>query len=390
MRQIILNLTGNAVKFTAEGEVAVIVRVSETTADAVHVRFDICDTGPGLTPDQESRLFKPFSQADSSVTRKFGGTGLGLAISKSLVNLMKGQIGVISQPGSGSSFWFEIPCTPAADAPTVAPSARRLEGLRVLLAEKNAAQRQVILGQLVGWGLHVEACRSGREAIYAADHRRFDIALVDAFLPDIDGHGLAERLRRTPRGGAASVVLMAPASLGSELDQLVSTNPSVSRINKPIHTSELADALLKASHRRVESEAPPAAPEVPEILPGNGSRVLVADDNAINRKLIDKILIKLGHTPHVVANGLECVDALRDGEYDVVLMDVQMPEMDGLTATRKIRESGNAIPIIALTANAMPEDRKLCLNAGMTDYLCKPIRAEALAETIHRYSGVEA
>ncbi|MGC1481811.1 MAG: response regulator [Chthoniobacterales bacterium] len=390
LRQIILNLAGNAVKFTGEGEVAIIVRVASSEGENVRIRFDVCDTGPGLTAEQEARLFKPFSQADSSVTRKFGGTGLGLAISKSRVTLMKGEIGVISRPGEGSSFWFEIPCTPAGDGSSRLAAAERLEGLRVLLVEKNAAQRQVLLGLLVGWGIHVEACRSGREAIFAADHRRFDIAVVDAYLSDIDGHGLIDRLRRTPRGGSASVILMTPTSLGTELESMITANSTIRRLNKPIHAAELAAALLAASHRTLGSEPTLAPLETPEPSPGQGSRVLVADDNAINRKLIDKILVKLGHTPHVVSNGVECVDALVEGDYDIVLMDVQMPEMDGLTATRKIRESGNGVPIVALTANAMPEDRKLCLNAGMTDYLCKPIRAEALAETIHRYSTVEA
>ncbi len=390
LRQIVLNLAGNAVKFTSVGEVVVAVRVVGDPSVEMRLRFDVLDTGPGLTPEQQLRLFKPFSQADSSVTRKFGGTGLGLAISKSLVNLMKGEIGLESEFGEGSNFWFEIPVTPAASATPSLPGIERLDGLRLLMAEKNLTQRQTLLGQLVAWGLHVESCRTGREAIYAADHRRFDIALVDSFLPDIDGQGLADRLRRTPRGGAAAVVLMAPASLVAENDPMVAANPSLYRLKKPIHVRELAEVLLKASHRAVEVAELPEPIEAAEPEPGAGARVLVADDNAINRKLIDKILVKLGYSPKVVANGIECVDALRDGEFDVVLMDVQMPEMDGLTATRKIRESGNEIPIIALTANAMPEDRKLCMDAGMTDYLCKPIRAEALSETIERFSRIRA
>lgn len=186
------------------------------------------------------------------------------------------------------------------------------------------------------------------------------------------------------------MVLMAPASLVPESDPIVAANPSLYRVTKPIHGRDLAEVLLKASHRAIETAEEPQSVEAPEPEAGTGARVLVADDNAINRKLIDKILVKLGYNPMVVSNGIECVDALRDGEFDVVLMDVQMPEMDGLTATRKIRESGNEIPIIALTANAMPEDRKLCIDAGMTDYLCKPIRAEALSETIERFSRVGA
>lgn len=389
LRQIILNLAGNAVKFTSEGEVVISVRVVGDPSIENRLRFDVLDTGPGLTPEQQARLFKPFSQADSSVTRKFGGTGLGLAISKSLVNLMKGEIGLESEIGRGSNFWFEIPVTPAPSSTPELPGIERLDGLRLLIAEKNLTQRKTLLGQLVAWGLQVESCRTGREAIYAADHRRFDIALIDSFLPDIDGQGVADRLRRTPRGGAAAVVLMTPASLVAESDPIVAGNASLYRLTKPIHAKDLAEMLLKASHRAVEVADAPRPVEVPEPELRTGARVLVADDNAINRKLIDKILIKLGYTPKVVSNGIECVDALRDGEFDVVLMDVQMPEMDGLTATRKIRESGNEIPIIALTANAMPEDRKLCIDAGMTDYLCKPIRAEALSETIERYSRVE-
>ncbi len=271
LRQIILNLAGNAVKFTSDGEVCVNVR-SLSDADGTHsLRFEVRDTGPGLSSEQQSRLFKPFSQADQSVTRKFGGTGLGLAISKSLVNLMKGEIGVESQTGSGSTFWFEAPYEATATPDPVTAQIDRLSGLRVLLAEKNAAQRQLLLGQLVRWGLHVESCRSGREAIYAADHRRFDIALVDGFLPDIDGHGLAERLRRTPRGGTSAVILMAPASLVSERDTIVAANSSIYRLTKPIHLGELADVLLQASHRAGERVTQKAAPlEATAPAPGLG------------------------------------------------------------------------------------------------------------------------
>ncbi len=406
LRQILLNLAGNAVKFTDRGEVAIVVRrlpaPPETPAPAVknpstaRLRFEIRDTGPGIAPDQQLLLFRPFTQADSSATRKHGGTGLGLAISKRLVNLMGGEVGLDSIPGVGSTFWFEIPLAVAAHQPAPLPGLSALEGLRVLLVEKNSGIRRMLTTQLHAWGLQVEAFARGRDAIFAAEHRRFDVALLDAAPPDIDGLGLVDRLRHLPRRSVGGIILAGPP--GKLPVAIHGPFDALHRLVKPIHISILAETLLRAAPRITRAPIPrPLSPpaqsaplpesvantlSAPADLPGR--RILVADDNAINRKLVKKMLASMGYTPTLVTNGRECVEAIQAEEFDAILMDIQMPEMDGLAATRAIRDLGNPIPIIALTADAMPDDRARCLAAGMNDYLQKPVRPDALEAALTR------
>jgi PAS domain S-box-containing protein len=432
LRQILLNLAGNAVKFTEKGEVTIHVRRalgastarSEPTADLFHalpanripapgnsasplsvLRFEISDTGPGIAADQQSALFRPFTQADSSATRKHGGTGLGLAISKRLVTLMGGEIGLHSSPGVGSTFWFEIPLEVAAHQPGPPDGVRTLEGLRAVLVEKNAGLRRVLSAQLTAWGMHVESFSRGRDAIFAAEHRRFDVALLDAAPPDIDGLGLVDRLRHSPRRNVGGIILTGPP--GQLPTATHGPFDALHRLVKPIHTAALAETLQRAARRSVPAIPPikaadawPAGPiaPTPQFAPqktdsdtsrqalsaASGRRILVADDNAINRKLVKKMLDGLGCDTTLVTNGLECVDAVKAGEYDAILMDIQMPEMDGLAAAKVIRESGSLLPIIALTADAMPDDRARCLAAGMNDYLQKPLRPDALEAALDR------
>jgi PAS domain S-box-containing protein len=411
LRQILLNLAGNAVKFTEKGEVCVTVRTiaasASQTPDAVapsgahlsRMRFEVRDTGPGISPDQLAKLFKPFTQADSSATRKHGGTGLGLAISKRLVALMGGEIGLHSAEGTGSTFWFEIPLAIADHQPTPARSLAALEELRVLLVEKNATQRRVITAQLVAWGMQVETFARGRDAIFAAEHRRFDVALLDAAPPDMDGLGLVDRLRNSPRRNVGGIILSGPP--GRLPVAAHGPFDALHRLVKPIHAAALAETLLRAAPRvgrvmvpAVRRPVPPAAaplPAVSKILATVADsaeptrRILVADDNAINRKLVKKMLDGMGCASVLVTNGAECVEAVKSaGEFEAILMDIQMPELDGLAATKAIRELGSAIPIIALTADAMPDDRARCLAAGMNDYLQKPVRPDALEAALDR------
>ncbi len=409
LRQVLLNLAGNAVKFTEEGEI--VIAVTPRPASSPHVarlRFEVRDTGPGIAPDQQTQLFKPFTQADSSATRKHGGTGLGLAISKRIIELMGGTIGLTSQLGQGSTFWFELELGIAPNQPAPNSLLRGLNGLRVLLVEKNPGLREVMIRQLSEWGMQVEAFGRGRDAIFAAEHRRFDVALLDATPPDIDGLGLVDRLRHSPRRNVGGIILTgAPGKLPA-----INAAPfdSIHRLVKPVHTNTLADTILRAAPRLTRAAQPrtPMAPPTRYPRPGlasrettprqpaanqaanaaprrpTGRRVLVADDNAINRKLVKKILDGLGCESELVTNGRECVAAIQAGHFDAILMDIQMPEMDGLTATRAIRELGITTPIIALTADAMPDDRTRCLNAGMNDYLQKPVRADALGSALDR------
>jgi PAS domain S-box-containing protein len=411
LRQILLNLAGNAVKFTEAGEVCVSVRPAPVhmgdgpAPEGAHVarlRFEVRDTGPGIAPDQQARLFKPFTQADSSATRKHGGTGLGLAISRRLVTLMGGEIGLQSVVGDGSTFWFEIPLAVADHQPPAPAALKALEGLRVLVVEKNTAQRNVLTAQLGAWGMLVEAFGRGRDAIVAAEHRRFDVALLDAGLPDIDGLALVERLRRLPRRNVGGMILVGPP--GRLPVATVGPFDALHRLVKPIHLAALAEVLLRAApriarpvmpSRPAPREIPPAAEAIrsgatlsnpvedePVVCAG---RVLVADDNAINRKLVKKMLSGLGYESRLVTNGRECVEVIQnEGAFDAILMDIQMPEMDGLAATKAIRGLGSEIPVIALTADAMPDDRARCMAAGMNDYLQKPLRTDALEAALAR------
>ncbi len=404
VRQILLNLAGNAVKFTEKGEVVITLRrvpaaqpaFSSAGEPAARLRFEVRDTGPGISADQQAQLFRPFTQADSSATRKHGGTGLGLAISKRLVSLMGGEIGLQSAPGIGSTFWFEIPLAIAAHQPLPPPEFRALEGLRALVVEKNLGLRRVLTAQLTAWGMQVEAFGRGRDGIFAAEHRRFDVALLDSAPPDMDGLSLVERLRNSPRRNVGGIVLAGPpgrlpATAHGPFD-------AIHRLVKPIHATTLAETILRAAPRVTRAAIPQvpadfhaaATTSLPAAKPGpvsNGRRVLVADDNAINRKLVKKMLDGMGCDSALVTNGRECVEALKNGRFDAILMDIQMPEMDGLAAARAIRELGHAIPIIALTADAMPDDRARCLAAGMNDYLQKPVRPDALGAALARASA---
>lgn len=399
LRQVVLNLAGNAVKFTETGEVVVSVRAVGRQGDNMRLRFEVRDTGPGIDLGQQLELFKPFSQADSTATRKYGGTGLGLAISKRLVKLMGGDIGLESSPGSGSTFWFELPTVASSDRDLDFAGVLPLRGQSVILVEQNTSLRAVISNQLTRWGMQVKGFARGRDAVFAAEQRRFDVAIIDTNTKDIDGMRLAERLRRVPRGGVDRILLMEMP--GQEITNTSALPGIVQVIRKPIRMGNLVEILLQTtpdSHAKIAAEPePPQAtakvdlkpttkadtPPVAEGLP----RVLVADDNAVNRKLVAKMLAKLGFESAMAENGLEALNAVKSSHFDAVLMDLQMPEMDGLEATWQIRKRGFLLPIIAITADVMPDDQARCAAAGMNDYLSKPVRAAALEASLNSALG---
>lgn len=384
LRQILANLLSNAIKFTPQGEVVVTVEAQEQDpqAQVQWVSFQVQDTGIGIPPEKQDRLFKPFSQVDSSISRQYGGTGLGLAISQRLCQLMGGAIGVESQPGQGSTFRFRIPLKrPDQELlPTAAPDPC-LAGKRVLLVEDNASQRQLLSRLLSAWGMEVTCCALAAEAQAAVRTRPFDLALLDATLPDRDGLTLAADLQTAqPR--------LLPLVLTGR--NFISTADPLPTLAKPVKASQLRKLLLELVGEKAPSSlsSSPAAP--PSIWDATlASRyplqILVAEDNPVNQKVIRLMLERLGYRPDIVGNGLEAVQALRLRPYDLVLMDMQMPELDGLSATRRIRAE---LPperqprIVVLTANVFSEGRAAAEAAGVDGYLTKPLEPAALVRVL--------
>jgi two-component system sensor histidine kinase/response regulator len=386
LRQVLLNLTGNAVKFTASGEVVVRAQLEERTTSGVVVRFEVADTGIGIAPEDRSRLFEAFSQVDSSTTRRYGGTGLGLAICRELVTAMGGSIGVDSRPGHGSTFWFTLPLELAVD-PTVTPTRQTdlLTGLRVLVVDDNQTNRVILHDQLSAWGMSVDVADSGARALSlldgaTRDGRPFDLAVLDLCMPEMDGLELGRRISARSHPVCPRMVLLTSGpDVG--LGQARAAGISAS-LTKPVQLSRLQAALQGL----VGDRAHPAPP--PEAATGRG-RVLVVEDVEINQLVATGILEHLGYTVDLADDGLEALDALARASYDAVLMDVHMPRLDGYQATAEIRRregDGPRTPIIAMTAGAIAGDRERCLEAGMDDYVSKPIGKEAVAAALNRWA----
>ncbi|HTB12074.1 MAG TPA: response regulator [Bryobacteraceae bacterium] len=386
LRQVLLNLLGNAIKFTSQGEVSIEVSVADAAARPTQLLFAVSDTGIGVPAAKLASIFKPFEQADGSTTRRFGGTGLGLSICTQLVHLMDGEIGVESEAGKGSRFWFRLP----ADVlePAAAPRARILEDSRVLIVEDGVKSRPILSAMAARLGAIVQTASSGEDAISELKETAFDLLLVDAQMPgwsadyaQADGFEVARFARKLPHPPA--IVMMLGAS-GLHADAAGCRQLGVrDYVVKPIGEAELVAALDHALHG-VENEPRAGAPaERPEMRP---LTVLLAEDNAVNQKLARRLLEKMGHHVTLAQNGREAVDAQTAEQFDLILMDVQMPEMNGFEATARIRErekiSGRHIPVVALTAHAIQGDRERCLAAGMDDYLTKPLNPAALAEKL--------
>ena len=404
IRQILLNLVGNGIKFTEEGFVAVKVCLVPNESDEVgnvssRVRFQVSDSGIGMREDVRARMFRKFSQADSSITRRYGGTGLGLAISKQLVELMGGEIGVESQFGMGSKFWFEIPLT-VSTAPHIGGDALppMLKGVRVLVADDIDMNLEIFRRQLGGFGMEVFCCRDGFDALaelQRAWHRGmpYDIAFLDQMMPGLCGSDLARRIRAIAAIADVRLVLVSSAGPHGLTGEAAKVFDAI--LDKPVRQRDLVECLAKLcappSERMLTepiADAHESALEKAEASP-SALRILVAEDNKINQKFLLALLGKAGHTVDVVENGHLAIDAVQRVDYDVVLMDVQMPELDGVEATKQIRllpKPKSDVPIIGLTAHAMSGAREQYIAAGMDDYISKPVQPLILLSKLESLS----
>ena len=394
IRQVLTNLVGNAIKFTNRGEVIVHVnREEHHDADRVRARFSVTDTGVGIGPELQSRLFQPFSQADASTTRRFGGTGLGLAISKQLVEMMGGELGVDSAAGKGSTFWFVLPLEHVAEEPAMPVTPSLLEGLRVLIVDDNETNRRVVRHNIASWKMIVGESESGADALEklrsaARAGTPFDLVISDVLMPEMSGVDLARNVRDDATINGARFVMI--TSMYDRLTQPVMVASGIAAcLTKPVKQSALYNAIADAIAGRTVPAAQPRAKASAATRPQRDDvRVLVAEDNRVNQMVTTRFLARLGIAADCAANGAEAVAALEKKRYDLVLMDCHMPEMDGFEATAAIREAerdGARVPIVALTASALEGDRERCLSAGMDDYLSKPLREEALAATLDKW-----
>ncbi len=392
LRQILVNLVGNAIKFTAGGEVVVDVVGERSGEDEVVLHFAVTDTGIGIARDKLQHIFDAFAQADGSTTRLYGGTGLGLAISAQLAEMMGGKIEVESELGRGSTFRFaarfplpratEIKPTPLVD----------LEGLRVLIVDDNATTRRILREMLGAWRMAPQTAESGATALMlmeaaAREGEPFPLVILDAHMPEMDGFAVAERIKAQPSLTKATLMMLTPAGHQDDLARCREAGVG-SYVTKPPRQSELLDAMMTVLGRTV-SVPDPASPGSSGAAAGlRGLKVLLAEDNPVNQKLAVGILSKRGHSVVLAQNGREAVDAVEREAFDLVLMDVHMPEMGGFEATGLIRrreqERGGHVPIVALTARAMAGDRDRCLQAGMDDYLTKPVKVRDLLGVIGR------
>jgi two-component system, sensor histidine kinase and response regulator len=391
LRQVLTNLVGNAMKFTEAGEIFIGVRLLETLPDGrLTLGFEVRDTGIGIPPDKQERLFKPFSQVDSSTTRKYGGTGLGLAISEQLVRLMGGSINVKSQPGAGSTFSFTISTRPGvrADFPATINGLAAHAGKRVLIVDDNLTNRTILKSQMEYWKLSPVLAASGVDALsILSTDNLYDLILTDMQMPFMDGIRLSETIReKYPR---IPIILL--SSIGDEYKknhhQLFSAI-----MTKPIKQQVMHRHILSSlDHRtRTIADGGPAPSRLPEQMASEFPlRILIAEDNVVNQQVILFILQKLGYDPTIVENGRLATDAATASNgFDIILMDLQMPEMDGLEATRLIRSAPltHQPAIIALTANTMQGDEDECLRAGMDDYLGKPVKLEEVIEKLRKWA----
>jgi signal transduction histidine kinase/CheY-like chemotaxis protein len=390
LRQVLINLIANAIKFTETGEVVVRVGRLDTIGPGAALRFEVDDTGIGLTPEQQARVFSTYSQVDSSTTRKHGGTGLGLAIARMLTQLMGGEIGVDSEKDAGSRFWFTAVFREAEGKTRVPQQAVSLAGTFVAVVDDNRTNRTILERYLSSWGMRERSFENGSQAleemqVAARGDDAFDVAIVDMMMPGMDGRAVADRIRADERLRELVVIMLTSAG------QSDTPVPGVdAELVKPVRPSQLFDVLHSLLAERLLRAEPPV--DTVEIGPPDpsrkGSRVLVVEDNAANLKVTVRMVERLGYGADVAANGAEAVSMVELGRYEAVLMDCQMPEMDGYEATRQIRRTepaGRHMPIIAMTASALSGDRERCLAAGMDDYISKPVKLHIVAAVLERW-----
>jgi signal transduction histidine kinase/CheY-like chemotaxis protein len=391
LRQVVVNLIGNSLKFTEQGEIVLRVTLKSKTDKSAKLLFEVKDTGIGVAEDKQKTIFDAFSQADGSTTRKYGGTGLGLAITAQLVRMMGGEIWVESTPGEGSKFFFTVDFgfDPANQTSIDTEIRASLEERRVLIVDDNATNRRILRQMTAAWGMVPDAASGSVSAIqlmYQAihDERPFSVVILDSKMPDIDGFSLARLIRQDAALASTPLIMLTSAGTGREAERCRQLNIQ-GFSSKPVLASDLLRTVevvlgLSSSEQAAESEA-----ESPVV---GGQRILLAEDNVVNRKVATRLLEKQGHHVSAAENGRVAIEKFTSQEFDIILMDVQMPEMDGFEATRRIREAeqvkGGHVPIIALTAHALAGYRERCLNAGMDGYVTKPIRAAQLLAAIER------
>jgi len=403
LRQIVINLVGNAIKFTQQGEVGLKVSTETSDGEARSLLFAVSDTGIGIPAEKQKLIFDPFAQADTSTTREYGGTGLGLTISARLVGMMGGKIWLESEPGKGSSFFFtaKLKNSKQKEEAEVTGANDLLRGTKVLIVDDNRTNQRILQGILGHWEMVTAAAAGGEEAIAflseaARSGKPYTLVLTDMCMPNIDGFELVERIRRRPELSSATIMMLTSAGHRGDAQRCKELGIS-GYLLKPIRQSELREAISRVLDTSKQGEHEPlvtrfslqSVRDHADVL-----RVLVAEDNTVNQRLITRLLEKRGHHVKVAPNGREAITTLEKGTFDLVLMDVQMPEMDGLDATAAIRSkevaSGKHQNIIALTAHAMKGDKERCLAAGMDGYLTKPIRAQELDAILERYSTQRA
>jgi signal transduction histidine kinase/CheY-like chemotaxis protein len=388
LRQVLLNLAGNALKFTSHGEVGIRVSVEKVSESRVQLHVAVCDTGVGIPTNKQRRLFQPFEQADSSTTRRYGGTGLGLAISARIVQLMGGVIWMESTPQKGSTFHFTAEFGKSSSLATLAfQTSSNLKSVRLLVIDDNATSRTIIADITSGWEMETVCAGSASAGLSVLEQaavasQPFQVVLFDDQMPGMNGSEFIERMRLSPASGTPTIIMLSSAN-GSSCSPRGASNYLI----KPIGFTELRTAIQRAladpDQKHADTVASPGFSEVERSL-----RLLVAEDNAVNKKVAAAMFGKMGHRVTLVNNGLEAILEWNRTQFDLIFMDVQMPEMDGLEATRQIRKQESAkgvrSRIVAMTANVLEGDRELCLAAGMDDYVSKPVSHHALAGVIER------
>jgi CheY-like chemotaxis protein/HPt (histidine-containing phosphotransfer) domain-containing protein/anti-sigma regulatory factor (Ser/Thr protein kinase) len=391
LRQVITNLAGNAIKFTERGEVVVEVDREESAQGIVTIHFAIRDTGVGIPPARQKVIFAPFQQADGSVTRRYGGTGLGLAISAQLVDIMGGRIWVESEPGKGSTFHF------TARFKLLSGHAKRasgvpvdLDGVRVLVVDDKSTNRRVLHETLTRWKLATTLVEGGERALAAMEsalqtNDPFQLVIIDSGTPLVDGFAVAHAIRQRPALAGATIMMLTAKGQRGDAARCRELGVAV-YLTKPVRQTQLLDAILSVLGGAVPSQASPVLITRHTLREGSRLNILLAEDNLVNQKITTRMLEKIGHAVIVVSNGREALEAIGKQTFDLVLMDIQMPEMSGFEATETIRRqergSGQHLPIIALTAHAMDGDRERCLEHGMDGYISKPVRGQELAQAI--------